>query len=115
MVLICFSFDCPDSLENTAARWKPEIVHHLPNVPFILVGNKSDLINSRKVRAELAKYGQKPITNDDSRRMAKRLGVTAYAECSSKTREGVQILFQLAARTARSYADSKRSKGCILL
>ncbi|XP_041365659.1 rho-related GTP-binding protein RhoA-D-like [Gigantopelta aegis] len=115
VVIICFSFDCPDSLENAAERWKPEIAHHLEKVPIVLVGNKKDLINSRTVRADLAKYGQRPITSEDGRRMATRLGVSAYLECSSKTQNGVQTVFETATRIAMSYAVKKPAKGCTLL
>lgn len=40
---VCFSVISPTSLENTEARWVPEITHHCPSVPFLLVGLKTDL------------------------------------------------------------------------
>lgn len=40
VILMCFSIDSPDSLENIPEKWTPEVRHFCPNVPIILVGNK---------------------------------------------------------------------------
>jgi small GTP-binding protein len=40
--LICFSVDTITSFENIKNKWHPEIQHHAPGVPFILVGTKLD-------------------------------------------------------------------------
>ena len=45
VILMCFSVDSPDSLENIPEKWTPEVKHFCPNVPIILVGNKKDLRN----------------------------------------------------------------------
>jgi len=41
--LICFSLINSSSYENVRAKWFPEITHHCPNTPIILVGTKLDL------------------------------------------------------------------------
>ena len=43
VILMCFSIDSPDSLENIPEKWTPEVKHFCPNVPIILVGNKKVL------------------------------------------------------------------------
>jgi len=40
VILMCFSIDSPDSLENIPEKWTPEVKHFCPSVPIILVGNK---------------------------------------------------------------------------
>jgi Ras-related C3 botulinum toxin substrate 1 len=46
--LICFSVDTLTSFENVKNKWYPEIQHHAPGVPFILVGTKLDVRNEGK-------------------------------------------------------------------
>ena len=41
IALICFSVNNIRSLENIEQKWVPEITHHIPNTPMILVGCKS--------------------------------------------------------------------------
>jgi Ras-related C3 botulinum toxin substrate 1 len=41
--LVCFSVVSPTSYENVSAKWIPELRHHAPNVPILLVGTKTDL------------------------------------------------------------------------
>uniref|UniRef100_A0A4W5NVY3 Ras homolog family member Ca n=1 Tax=Hucho hucho TaxID=62062 RepID=A0A4W5NVY3_9TELE len=52
VILMCFSIDSPDSLENIPEKWTPEVKHFCPNVPIILVGNKKDLRNDEHTRRE---------------------------------------------------------------
>ena len=41
--LVCFSVVSPTSYDNVAAKWIPELRHHAPTAPIILVGTKTDL------------------------------------------------------------------------
>ncbi|KAH7986678.1 hypothetical protein HPB52_024806 [Rhipicephalus sanguineus] len=43
VILMCFSIDSPDSLENILEKWHPEVKHFCPSVPIVLVANKKDL------------------------------------------------------------------------
>jgi Ras-related C3 botulinum toxin substrate 1 len=36
--LICFSVISPSTCDNVTAKWVPEIKHHCPDAPIILVG-----------------------------------------------------------------------------
>ena len=38
VILMCFSIDSPDSLENIPEKWNPEVKHFCPNVPVVLIG-----------------------------------------------------------------------------
>ncbi|KAM4571637.1 transforming protein RhoA-like isoform 1-T1 [Fundulus diaphanus] len=58
VVLMCFSVDNLDSLENISEKWSPEVKHFCPNVPIILVANKKDLRNDEQTREALAKRKQ---------------------------------------------------------
>lgn len=36
--LLCFSVNSRSSFENIAIKWYPEIQHHCPKIPVILIG-----------------------------------------------------------------------------
>ena len=40
VIVMCFSIDAPDTLENIPEKWTPEIKHFCPTAPIVLVGNK---------------------------------------------------------------------------
>ena len=100
VILMCFSIDSPESLENISERWAPEVRHFCPDVPIILVGNKKDLRNDEYVKRELSKTKQKPVTSDEGSLMCDRIKAYAFLECSAKTREGVRDVFEKAAKAA---------------
>ena len=41
--LVYFSVNCFASLQNVQDKWIPEVTHHCPDTPIILVGTQSDL------------------------------------------------------------------------
>ncbi|XP_062365394.1 rho-related GTP-binding protein RhoC isoform X2 [Cinclus cinclus] len=98
VILMCFSIDSPDSLENIPEKWTPEVKHFCPSVPIILVGNKKDLRNDEHTRRELAKMKQEPVKPEEGRDMANRINAFGYLECSAKTKEGVREVFEMATR-----------------
>merc|ERR1712146_108955 len=53
--LIAFSIISPSSFENVKSKWHPEIKHHCPDAPIILVGTKSDLRNEEQIAKLRAK------------------------------------------------------------
>ncbi len=46
--LVCFSVVKHTSFDNVAEKWCPELHHHCPNVPMILVGTQIDLREDEK-------------------------------------------------------------------
>ncbi|MBN3278591.1 RHOA protein, partial [Polyodon spathula] len=131
VILMCFSIDSPDSLENIPEKWTPEVKHFCPNVPIILVGNKKDLRNDEHTRRELAKMkqvqgaghragtrlnqGQEPVKPEEGRDMANRIGAFGYMECSAKTKDGVREVFEMATRAALQARRGKKQSKCLLL
>uniref|UniRef100_A0A182WAE3 Uncharacterized protein n=1 Tax=Anopheles minimus TaxID=112268 RepID=A0A182WAE3_9DIPT len=87
VILMCFSVDSPDSLENIPEKWTPE---------------------------ELAKMKQEPVKPQEGRAMAEKINAFAYLECSAKSKEGVREVFETATRAALQVKKKKKSK-CVLL
>ncbi|KPP61865.1 rho-related gtp-binding protein rhoc-like [Scleropages formosus] len=114
VILMCFSIDSPDSLENIPEKWTPEVKHFCPNVPIILVGNKKDLRNDEHTRRELAKMKQEPVKTEEGRDMANRISAFGYLECSAKTKDGVREVFEMATRAALQVRKRKKRSGCLL-
>lgn len=46
----------------SCSQWWPEIQHHAPGVPIILVGTKSDLRGDEAMAQQLAAKGLRMIT-----------------------------------------------------
>lgn len=114
VILMCFSIDSPDSLENILEKWHPEVKHFCPNVPIVLVANKKDLRNDPTTIKELAKMKQEPVKSEDGRTMAEKINAFGYLECSARTKEGVREVFELATRAALQVKHRKR-KRCVLM
>ena len=114
VILMCFSIDSPDSLENIPEKWTPEVKHFCPNVPIILVGNKKDLRNDETTKWELQKMKQEPVRGDQGREMSEKINAFAYLECSAKSKEGVREVFETATRAALQVKKKKKNK-CVLL
>ncbi|KAI9276354.1 GTP-binding protein rhoA [Sporodiniella umbellata] len=117
VVLMCFAIDSPDTLDNIQEKWVSEVVHFCQGLPFILVGCKKDLRNDPEKIEELKKVHQKPVSVEEGMNVAQKIGAFKYLECSAKTGEGVQEIFELASRAALGIQKSKRhshKKCCVL-
>lgn len=115
VILMCFSIDSPESLENIPKKWTPEVKHFCPNVPIILVGNKKDLRNDESTKRELMKMKQEPVRPEDGRAMAEKINAYRYLECSAKTKEGVHEVFKNATRAALQKTKKKKNWKCVTL
>ena len=119
--LVCFSVAEPASLKSVKEYWFPEMRHHCPVTPFILLGTKVDLRGDRATLDKLAKKQEKLVSKEEGKRMAESLKAATYLECSALTREGVKNLFDDAIRQTatwqRNTGGKKKSekKKCNLL
>ncbi|KAK9368473.1 small GTPase superfamily [Lipomyces kononenkoae] len=115
VILICFSIDSPDSLDNVQEKWISEVLHFCQNLPIILVGCKKDLRNDSKTIEELQKTSQRPVSTEEGEAVAQKIGAIKYLECSARTHEGVRAVFEHATRAALlERTKTKRSK-CLIL
>lgn len=108
--LICFSIVNPASFENVRAKWYPEVSHHCPNTPIILVGTKLDLRDDPETLQKLEAKRQAPITYEQGMQMAKEIGAVKYMECSALTQKGLKAVFDEAIRAVIAPPETKKSK-----
>jgi len=119
--LTCFSIVNPSSFENVRAKWYPEVSHHCPNTPIILVGTKVDLREDQGTIEKLAQKKQSPISYEQGLQMAQEIGAVKYMECSALTQTGLKAVFDEAIRAVISPPVEKKGKkekrggGCSLL
>ncbi len=115
--LICFSLSNPSSFENVRTKWYPEVSHHAPNVPIILVGTKLDLRDDRAALEELQGKRLSPITYTQGVQMAKEIHAVKYLECSALSQKGLKQVFDEAIRAVISPGKKKkkRDSGCLVL
>ncbi|XP_019392891.1 PREDICTED: ras-like GTP-binding protein Rho1 isoform X1 [Crocodylus porosus] len=100
VILMCFSVDNPNSLQNILDIWVPEVKHFCPTTPIVLVATKKELRNDENVQKRLAMMGQEPIRSAEGKALAASIGAYAYVECSAKTKEGVERLLEVIGQAA---------------
>lgn len=91
--LVCFSVTSPASFENVKEKWFPEVHHHCPGVPCLIVGTQIDLRDDPQVLEKLARQKQRPVTPEQGERLARELGAVKYVECSALTQKGLKNVF----------------------
>ncbi|XP_071821811.1 ras-related C3 botulinum toxin substrate 1-like [Apostichopus japonicus] len=114
--LICFSLMSPTSFGNVRDKWYPEIHHHCPNVPIVLVGTKVDLRDHLNTKITLQQNKESPITFVQGLKLSKEIGAVKYAECSALTQQGMKTVFDEAIRAVISPRPKpKRRRRCFVL
>lgn len=68
---------CTMTLLLLSLQWYPEVRHHCPNTPIILVGTKLDLRDDKDTIEKLKEKKLTPITYPQGLAMAKEIGMAA--------------------------------------
>jgi len=68
----------PASFENVRAKWYPEVRHHCPSTPIILVGTKLDLRDDKNTIDKLRDKKLQPITYPQVRSLLALLRLFAH-------------------------------------
>lgn len=130
-IMLCFSVDSPDSLENVETKWVSEIAENCPGVKLVLVALKCDL-RKKDDDDEGAQPEKALIQYDEGLKVAERIKalrylgmlvapvpaflLTAMAECSAMKNRGVNEAFTEAARVALSVKTNKdQSSSCTVM
>ncbi|KFY13219.1 hypothetical protein V492_03406 [Pseudogymnoascus sp. VKM F-4246] len=128
-IMLCFSVESKDSLENIESKWVGEIAENCPGVKLVLVALKCDLrenddtadeaetltttIDGQPVRREKKEC----ITYQQGLEVARRIGALRYLECSAMRNRGVNEAFTEAARVALSVkgVGGKDDAKCVVM
>jgi cell division control protein 42 len=100
--LVCFSVTSPASFENVKEKWFPEVHHHCPGVPCLIVGTQVDLREDPQVMEKLQRQKQRPVAPEQGERLARELGAVKYVECSALTQKGLKNVFDEASTLFRA-------------
>ncbi|KAK0155312.1 Ras-related C3 botulinum toxin substrate 2 [Merluccius polli] len=97
-------------------QWYPEVRHHCPSTPIILVGTKLDLRDEKETIEKLKEKKLAPITYPQGLALAKEIDSVKYLECSALTQRGLKTVFDEAIRAVLCPQPTKTKKrGCQLL
>jgi len=106
--IVCFSLISPASFENIRAKWFPEVSHHCPSVPIVLVGTKIDLREDPETVQKLKSKGLSPITPAQGNQLAKDINAIGYVECSALTQKNLKVVFDAAIRAVLQPKQAKK-------
>ncbi|KAJ6500665.1 small GTPase Cdc42 [Mycena sanguinolenta] len=116
--VICFCVTKRASFKTVRTKWVPEIRHHLPDCPFLLVATQIDLRNDAETVKKLAERKERPVTFKQGEQLAHEMGAAKYLECSARTLKGVDDVFEQALLTALGnwpVIQRKPKRKCIVL
>jgi Rho family, other len=107
-IMLCFSVDSKDSLENVESKWVGEIAENCQGVKLVLVALKCDLReqgteDEQVGSSEGAQREKKDMINyNQGLEVARKINALRYLECSAMRNRGVNEAFTEAARVALS-------------
>ncbi|KAF4122894.1 Rho family, other [Geosmithia morbida] len=125
LIMLCFSVDSNDSLENVESKWVGEIADNCAGVKLVLVALKCDLREqgegddddeTNNVDENGQPREKKPtISYDQGLEVARRIGALRYLECSAMRNRGVNEAFTEAARVALSVKKESEENKCVIM
>lgn len=105
VILIAFSIDTPDSLENVTVKWIEEVRQICgPHIPVLLVGCKRDLRDDAIAKGKPLEGHF--VQREQGKEVAQQIGARSYHECSALKSDGVDVSFSPFPLTARTQPQS---------
>ncbi|CAG0878878.1 unnamed protein product [Darwinula stevensoni] len=99
--LLCYAVNSRPSYDNVMLKWQPELRHHCPRTPIVLVGTKLDLRPSNEEHSTMLSW-------KDGKKLKTRIGAIKYVECSAKIPgDSVNAVFEEAIRAVLKAPKSR--------
>ncbi|CAH1792752.1 unnamed protein product [Owenia fusiformis] len=108
--IICFSVTNRKSAQNVIDKWVPEFKKYLPNVPYIIIGTKTDLRKNVDKVKEIEESGGDIMTWENGEEIADKAGAQQYLECSSQLLDGLEEVFYTGLIMGLKYRKDQRKK-----
>jgi len=117
--IICFNLVDMETYNNVKQKWHPEISHHNPKTPYILVGTKLDLRDNHEVVDGLKSHNSEPISSEQGEKLCKEIGASKYLECSALSQKNLPQVFEEAVKTVfydqvKAGKQKKTKENCLL-
>ena len=93
----------------------PQVSHHCPDVPILLVGTKSDLREDGETQRKLKEQSQLPVSHQQGAALAKQIHAMRYLECSALNQDGIKEVFSEAVKAYLNPTPAATKKPCVLL
>ncbi|XP_076464535.1 cdc42 homolog [Babylonia areolata] len=102
VLVLCFSVCDRESFCSVVSCWLPEIRRHTKRRrPLLLVGTQIDL------RTPSPSSSTSQVSTEEGRQLAKLIGADCYIECSARSQEGLQQVFEHVVFSALKYRRKK--------
>ncbi|KAH7376993.1 small GTPase superfamily [Plectosphaerella cucumerina] len=125
LIMLCYSVDSKDSLENVESKWVGEIADNCPGVKLVLVALKCDLrenVEDENLGPDDQPAAPQPgekrtqlINYDQGLEVARRIQASRYLECSAMKNRGVNEAFTEAARVALGVKKDRDESKCSVM
>ncbi|CCE64815.1 hypothetical protein TPHA_0I03140 [Tetrapisispora phaffii CBS 4417] len=111
VVLLCYSIDSRESLNNVIEKWSSEVFHYCKkNASILLVGCKVDLRNDPDTIAKLKLQNTVSISKEEGIRAAEEIGAIQHIETSALTGYGIKELFEEAVKVTMTDSNVVRKR-----
>ncbi len=110
--ILCFSTINRSSYDNITIKWFPEVKHHCPTTPIVLVGTKIDMRDDSSVDPK------NRVSKEQGEALCRQVNAVKYMECSAKTQQGLKDVFDECVRIVwqvRENTKPAKKSGCMLL
>lgn len=106
LFFLCFSIVDKKTLDEIKKYWIIELNNYCPKKPYLLVGLKKDLRYYPDESIDLNEI----VSYSEGQEFAKKINAVEYIECSAKTGENCEILFEYAGKYLLKKQDKTKRK-----